>query len=127
MEKNSGLTLSDRRSALPRWRALLLELKRIASGPLLGFICLDLAPVVTAAWWKLSFGDVGWSVLLYAIAFAAIGLNASTWLLAAIMVGRTRQLRASWLVLVAVMGALGTAAAVRPDSRPPDITPRKSL
>jgi hypothetical protein len=95
-----------------RWRA---ALKRIASGPLLGFICLAMAPVVTAVCWGIVFRHVGWNVLLYAVGFAAIALNASAWL-AAILFGRTRQLRASWCMLVAALGALLGGAAVWPDS-----------
>jgi hypothetical protein len=40
-------------------------------------------------------------------------LNASAWL-AAILFGQTRQLRASWFVLVAVLGSLVAAGAVWP-------------
>jgi hypothetical protein len=80
---------------------------------MLGFLCLALAPVVTAAWWQLTFGHVGWFILDYAIVVAAAALNGSAWL-AAILFGRTRQLRASWFVLLAMLGLLIVAAAVWP-------------
>jgi hypothetical protein len=92
------------------WRA---SLRRVAAGPTLGFLCLALAPFVTAAWWKLAFGDVGWFILDYAVVVAAAAFNASTWM-AAILFGRTRQLRASWFFLLAVLGSLIAAAAVWP-------------
>jgi hypothetical protein len=98
----------DRGSA--RWR---VALKRIASGPLLGYICLALAPFVTAVWWVVSFGDIGWFILDYAIVLAAAALNASAWL-AAILFGTTRQLRGSWFVLLGVLGSLIAAAAAWP-------------
>jgi hypothetical protein len=69
--------------------------------------------VVTAAWWQLTFGHVGWFILDYAIVIAAAALNAGAWL-AAILFGRTRQLRASWFVLLAMLGSLIVAAAVWP-------------
>lgn len=103
---------TDGRPSLSGWRD---ALKRVASGPLLGFLCLALAPLVTAVYWELAFGRVGWFILLYAIGLAAAALNASTWLVA-ILFGRTCQLRASWLALLAVLGALWAAAAVWPDS-----------
>lgn len=101
---------NDERRSSARWRA---ALKHVASGPLLGFFCLGLAPVVTVALWKLSFGPVGWFILLYAIVLAAAALNASTWM-AAMLFGRTRQLRSSWLVLIAILGSLIVAGAVWP-------------
>jgi hypothetical protein len=86
----------------------------VASGRLLGFVCLGMAPLIMAVWWKLAFGRVGWFILLYAIVLAAAALNASTWL-AAILFGRTRQLRSSWLALMTVLAALVAAGAVWPD------------
>jgi hypothetical protein len=96
-----------------RWRAVL---KRIASGPQLGFICLAIAPVANALWWAIEYGHLDWNILDYAVVVAAAALNASTWL-AAILFGKTRQLRASWFALLIWLVALCAAAAVwRPDS-----------
>jgi len=88
--------------------------KRIAAGPLLGWVCLALAPAVGAAWWWVAVGHVDRGALLAVPVIAAGALNASTWL-AAILFGRTRHLRASWLVLVAVLVALVGASTVWPD------------
>ena len=45
--------------------------------------------------------------------FAAAALNASTWM-AAILFGRTRQLRGSWFVLIAILGSFIAGGAVWP-------------
>jgi hypothetical protein len=104
-ERLSRVT-NDQHPAPARWR---VALKSIAAGRLLGFMCLALAPVFTAAW--LGFG---WFIPLYAVVVAAAALNASTWL-AAIFFGRTRHLRARWFSLLASLLVLWAAFEVWPD------------
>jgi hypothetical protein len=87
---------------------------RVAAGPLLGWVCLALAPAIAVAYWWVAVGHVDGGALFAVPVMAAGALNASTWL-AAILFGRTRQLRASWLALAAVLVALAAASAVWPD------------
>jgi hypothetical protein len=87
---------------------------RVAAGHLLGWVCLALAPAIAVAYWWVAVGHVDRGALFAVPVMAAGALNASTWL-AAILFGRTRQLRASWLALAAVLVALVAASAVRPD------------
>jgi hypothetical protein len=108
-EGGCQVTTDGRQKAL-NWSS---ALKRFASGPLLGFVCLALALAGTAVWWGLTIGHAGWFILDYSIIVAAAALNAGSWLAAALF-GRTRQLRASWFVLLTAAGSLIALSAVSP-------------
>ena len=94
-------------SFLASWR---VALSRIVSGPLLGWICLGTVLFAMAAY-GLAVGEGMWYVLVPGPLAAAAGLNACTWL-AAIAIGRTRQLRSSWISCVALLWALATATEI---------------
>jgi hypothetical protein len=92
-----------------RWRA---ALRHIGSGPLLGWVYLA-AMLFGVAVWGIATGDLGWYLSIPAPWLAAAGLNACIWL-AAIMIGRTQQLRSSWFAVVAMLLALAAAMELWP-------------
>jgi hypothetical protein len=87
-------------------------LRGIVFGPLLGWICL-IAPLLVMSGYGLVTDQLLVGPLL-GVGISAIVLNLCTWL-TAIIFGRTRQLRSSWLCLAAVLVALAAAASAWPD------------
>src|ERR1700724_1720216 len=81
--------------------------RRLASGPMLGVVSVGAVFVFFAAY-GLARGDLTWYLLFPAPVVGAGSMNAASWL-AAIVSGRTRQLRPTWLLLVALLLLLGLA------------------
>ena len=64
--------------------------------------------------YSVSTRDSLWGSTVPLVLVAAAVLNASTWL-AAILFGRTRQLRSGWFMVVALLVATGVAATIWPE------------
>jgi len=91
------------------WR---LRLRQVAAGPLLFPACLGVASLAFVIY-SVSTGDSLWGSTVPLVLVAAAALNVSTWL-AAILFGRTRQLRSGWFMVVALLVATGAAATIWP-------------
>jgi hypothetical protein len=92
------------------WR---LRLRRVAAGPLLFPACFAAAALAFVVY-SISTGDSMWDSTVPLVFVAAVVLNVCTWL-AAILFGRTRQLRSSWFMVVALLVAMGAAASIWPE------------
>jgi hypothetical protein len=90
----------------------LLRWRRIAAGPLLFPACLTAASLAFVVY-SISTGDSMWDTTVPLVFVAAVVINACTWL-AAILFGRTRQLRSGWYMAVAILVAMGAAATIWP-------------
>ena len=89
-----------------------LRLRRVAAGPLLVPVCFGVAALAYVAH-SVATGDSAWDATVPLVFVAAVVLNGCVWL-AAILFGRTRQLRSSWFVMVAILVAMGAAATIWP-------------
>lgn len=90
-----------------RWDSL----RRLASRPLLGWMCLAVVFVVFGVAGLVEGNPGGY--LVFGSLVAAAAMNACTWL-SAVLTGRTRQLRSSWLSLIAFPLASALAAIASP-------------
>jgi Protein of unknown function (DUF3892) len=89
--------------------AIRIVLRRIASGPLLGWLCLTIAATASAVYGLLTHSLIEGMIL--GLVLDASILNACAWF-AAITFGRTRELRSSWLGFVVILGVLGVAMRI---------------
>jgi hypothetical protein len=111
-ELGCGVSVGERVQgpASGTWR---LRLRRVAAGPLLFPACLAGAALAFVIY-SVFTGDSLWGSTVPLALVAAAALNVSTWL-AAILFGRTRQLRSGWFMVVALLVAMGAAVSIWPE------------